>query len=95
MESGLGEEFVTHVAAGLGPFVVLLGQHRADQADQSGAVGKEADHVGAAADSLVSRSCGLFDQICRQISRGNAVNASTSPRVASTQLGTARGGNSQ
>jgi hypothetical protein len=28
-----GEDFRAHVTAGLGPFVVLLGQDRADQAD--------------------------------------------------------------
>lgn len=33
--------------------------------------------------SLFSRSCGLFDQICRQISRGKAVNASSSCWAAS------------
>ncbi|EST35488.1 hypothetical protein M878_05355 [Streptomyces roseochromogenus subsp. oscitans DS 12.976] len=33
--------------------------------------------------SLFSRSCGLFDQICRQISRGKAVKASTSCWAAS------------
>ena len=52
--------------AGFGPFVVLLGQDRADQSDQGGAVGEHTDHVGAAADLLFSLSCGLFDQIGRQ-----------------------------
>jgi hypothetical protein len=28
-----GEDFQSHIAAGFGPFVVLLGQHRTDQAD--------------------------------------------------------------
>ena len=48
-----GEDFQAHIAAGLGPFVVLLGQHRADQADDGVAAGEDADHVGAAADFLV------------------------------------------
>lgn len=33
--------------------------------------------------SLLSGSCGLFDQTCRQISRGKVVNARTSPCAAS------------
>ena len=37
--------------------------------------------------SLFSRSCGLFDQIWRQISRGNAVNASRSSRASSRCVG--------
>ena len=39
-----------HVAAGLDPFVVLLGEDGADESDQGGAVGEDADDVGAAAD---------------------------------------------
>jgi hypothetical protein len=34
---------------GFGPLVVLLGEHGADQADGRGAVGEDADHVGARA----------------------------------------------
>jgi hypothetical protein len=56
-----------------GPFVGLFGQDRADEADDGGAVGKDPDDVGAAADPLFNRSCGLFDQVWRQISFGNAV----------------------
>ncbi|MFC5801350.1 hypothetical protein ACFPWT_12155 [Streptomyces formicae] len=41
------------MAAGLGPLVVLLGQDRAGQADQGGAVGEDPDHVSPAADLLV------------------------------------------
>jgi hypothetical protein len=47
-----GEDFQSHVAAGFGPFVVLLGQHRADQADDRVAAGEDADHVGAAPKSF-------------------------------------------
>ena len=51
--SGLGEDLEAHVAALLGPFVGLLGQDRADQPDDGGAVGEDPDDVGAAADLLV------------------------------------------
>jgi hypothetical protein len=49
-DAGPGEDFQAEVAAAFGPLVVLLGQDRADQADQGVAVGEDADHVGAAAD---------------------------------------------
>ena len=39
--------------AGFGPFVVLFGQHGRNEADQSVAVGEDADDVGAPADFLV------------------------------------------
>jgi len=39
--------------------------------------------------SWLSRSCGLLDQICRQISRGKAVKASTSARAVSRCSATA------
>ena len=52
-ESAFGEDVEGEVAALLGPFVVLLGEHGADQADQGGAVGEDADDVGAAADLAV------------------------------------------
>jgi hypothetical protein len=51
--AGLGEDFYAHVAALLGPFVGLLGEYRADQPDHGGAVGEDADDVGAATDLLV------------------------------------------
>ena len=40
--AGSGEQVEAEVAAGFGPFVVLLGQHGADQADQRVAVGEDA-----------------------------------------------------
>src|SRR3712207_9370644 len=49
-DAAAGEDVEAEVAAAFGPFVVLLGQHGADQADQRVAVGEDADHVGAAAD---------------------------------------------
>ena len=48
-----GEYFQSHVAARFGPFVVLLGQHRTDQADDRVTAGEDAHHVGAAPDLLV------------------------------------------
>ena len=48
-----GEDFRAHVAAGFGPFVVLLGQDGADQAEDRLAGGEDAHHVGAPADLLV------------------------------------------
>jgi hypothetical protein len=50
---GLGEAFEGHVAAGDQPDVVLLGKDGADQADDGGAVGKNADDVGTPADLAV------------------------------------------
>jgi hypothetical protein len=47
------EYFQSHIAAGLGPFVVLLGQDRADEADDGAAAGEDADHIGSPADFLV------------------------------------------
>ena len=51
--SGFAEDVQAEVAPGFGPFVVLFGQHGADEADQRVAVGEDADDVGAAADLLV------------------------------------------
>jgi hypothetical protein len=52
-EAALGGDLKAHVTAGFGPFVVLFGEHGADQPDQRGAVGEDADDVGAAADLAV------------------------------------------
>jgi len=52
-QPGFGEYLDSHVSALFGPFVGLLGQHGADEADDGGPVGEDADHVGAAADLLV------------------------------------------
>ena len=49
-EPGFGEDVEADVAAHLGPFVVLLGQDGADEADQGVAAGEDPDDVGAAAD---------------------------------------------
>jgi hypothetical protein len=49
-DAGAGQDVEAEVAAAFGPFVVLLGQDGADEADEGAAVGKDADDVGAAAD---------------------------------------------
>jgi hypothetical protein len=78
-----GEDFQSHVAAGFDPFVVLLGQHRADQADDSVPAGEDANHVGAAPDHLVQPLLRVLLQIRRHTSQGNAVNARMSSRASS------------
>jgi hypothetical protein len=60
-QAAYGEDVQADVAAHLGPFVVLFGEHGADQADQGGPVGKDADDVGAAADLAVQSFLGLLD----------------------------------
>ena len=57
--SGFAEDVRAEVAAGFGPFVVLFGQHGADEADQGGAVGEDADDVGAPPDLLVESFLGV------------------------------------
>lgn len=47
------EDLGADVAALFGPFVGLLGQHRADQADDRVAVGEDPDDVGTPADLLI------------------------------------------
>jgi len=44
----LGEDLQAHVAAGFGPFVVLLHEDRAGEADDGVAAGEDADDVGPA-----------------------------------------------
>ena len=61
--AGFAQDVEAEVAPGLGPFVVLFGQHRSDEADQGAAVGEDPDDVGAPPDLLVEALRGLFDQI--------------------------------
>ena len=49
-EPGSSEDVEAEVAAPFGPFVGLLGEHGADEADDRVAVREDADAVGAAAD---------------------------------------------
>ena len=51
--SGFAEDVEAEVAAGFDPFVVLFGQHGADEADHGGTVGEDAYDIGAAADLFV------------------------------------------
>ncbi len=51
--AGRGEDLQADVAANVGPLVVLLSQHRADEADEGLAVREHADDVGAPADLAV------------------------------------------
>src|SRR5688572_26756459 len=51
--AGLGEALGTHVAAGDGPLVGLLGEQSADETDHGGPVGEDAHDVGAPPDLLV------------------------------------------
>jgi integrase len=57
--AAFGEDVQADVAAHLGPFVVMLGEHGADQANHSGSVGKDADDLGAAADLAVQSFLGI------------------------------------
>jgi hypothetical protein len=62
-EAAFGEDVQADVATHLNPFVVLLGEHSAHQADQSRSVGKDADDDGAAVDFpvqslLIGSACG-------------------------------------
>jgi hypothetical protein len=52
-EPGFREDVEADVAAHLGPFVVLLGQDGADEADEGVAAGEDPDDVGAALEFLV------------------------------------------
>jgi hypothetical protein len=57
--SAFGQEFEAHVAAAVGPFIVLFGQDGADEANE-GAAGEDADDVGAAADFFVESFLGVI-----------------------------------
>jgi hypothetical protein len=56
-----GENFRAHVPAGLGPFVVLLGQDSADKADDGVTPGKDADDVGPPAYLLIEAFDGYLE----------------------------------
>ena len=59
-DAAAGEDVEAEVAAAFGPFVVLLGEDGADEADDRVAVGEDADHVGAAADLAVEPLGGVI-----------------------------------
>ena len=88
-EAAFGEDVQADVAAQLGPFVVLFGEHGADQADQGGPVGKDADDVGAAADLAVQPFLGVVGPDLAPDGFGEAVKAKMSARAASRCSATA------
>ena len=57
--SGFAQDVEAEVVPRLGPFVVLFGQHGADEADQRSAVGEDFDDVGASADLFVKSLLGI------------------------------------
>ena len=61
------------IAAGDLPLIMLLGQDCTDETPDRSAVREDAHHVGARLISLLSSSCGLFDQTCFQWDTGKAV----------------------
>jgi hypothetical protein len=66
-----------------------LGEHGADEVGQ-GAVGEDADDVGAAADIAVEPLLGLFEQFSRELF-GSGVTAAMSRRSASCRPVRVRG----
>ena len=77
------EDFQSHVAAGLGTSVVLLGQDRADHADDGVAAGVDADHVGPLADLLVQPLLRVVRPDLPPDLARDAVNARMSSRARS------------
>lgn len=67
------EGFQCHVAARYRPLVILFQHQRADEADQSGIVGEDADDVGPPLISLFTLSNGFVDAICAQCSLGKVM----------------------
>ncbi len=57
--AGAGEDIEVEVAAAFGPFVVLLGQDGADEADQGGTAGEDPHDVGPAADLAIGPFPGI------------------------------------
>ena len=92
--AAFGDRTATSVAAGFGPFVVLLGQHRAHQAPRRQPVGEDAHHVpfrGQALRRLISRfsrSCGLLDHSFCQWATGKAVQARMSGAASASSSAT-------
>lgn len=74
VRAGLGEDVEAEIAASFSPFIGLIGQHGADEADDRIPVGKVPTLSVRQRISRLSRSLGLFDQIrCRGRS-GNSGN---------------------
>ncbi len=79
-DAGPGQDVEAEVAAGFDPVVVLHGQDGADEANHGVAGGEDAPTSVLRRISRLSLSWGLLDQIWRQISLENEVNARTSAR---------------
>ena len=60
---GAGEDVESEVSASFGPFVVLFGQDSAHEPDDAGAVGEDADDVGASADLAVESLVGVVGDL--------------------------------
>ena len=73
------------VAASFGPFVVLLGQHRAHQAPRRPPVGEDAHTSVRRRISRFSRSCGLLDHSFCQWDTGKAVKARMSGAASASR----------
>jgi hypothetical protein len=59
--TGAGQDLEAEVAASFGPFVVLLGEDGAGQADEGVAAGEDPDDVGAPADLAVQPLLGYLE----------------------------------
>jgi hypothetical protein len=84
--AGSAQHIKSKVAAAFDPFVVLFGQHGADEANDSRAVREDSDDVGAAADLLIEtflRIVGLMRVIVSSaaVTTHSIVAYSTSSRV--------------
>ena len=82
-DAGAGQDVEAEVAAAFGPFVMLLGEDGADEADQGVAAGEDPDDVGAASDPAVEPFLGVAGPDLAPELLGKLVNASTSARAAS------------
>jgi hypothetical protein len=84
-QSAVGKDFEADVAAHLGPFVVLFGEHGADQTDQSVPAGRgKMRRRRCVGEARLSGPWGLFHQIRRQTAVGKGVKARDVAWVPST-----------
>ena len=81
--SGSGEGVEAEVAAAFGPLVVLFGKDGADEPDDGGPVGEDADDVGAATDLPVEAFGGVVGPDLAPDLLRDAVKTSTSARAVS------------
>ena len=86
MVAGLGQAVGAHVAEGDRPFVGLLGEEGADEADHGGPVGEDAHDVGAPADLLVEAFLGVVGTDLGPVLDGEGANAKMSSAASSTSV---------